>query len=162
MRFLSQRRNVSFSGCKFQTFSYETFDEQKIEKLRKSRWYGKAFFELKEKNDKPDLRNTTVRNLTKEQLKEILARMESKETEPKKEEPSKEIESKKEESEHISVSRKKLIQNATELKYFEKTGIMPHTVKSVDLAKYNKLHKKRKNPGMARRKNVKTANDKKP
>jgi hypothetical protein len=74
--FISKRRHVSFEGCGFRFFTYETDNEYKIKKLRTSRFYGRDFMELKDGEDAEEIINSTVRELSLEDLRKMLAEKE--------------------------------------------------------------------------------------
>jgi len=48
MRFVAKRRNVSYEGCAFKHFGYETDDVDKIIKLKNSKFYNKGFIALED------------------------------------------------------------------------------------------------------------------
>ena len=67
MKFISKRCNISFNGCAFKHFSFQTEDEAKIKLLRSHFGYGNDFIELGAKDN-------SLGKLTPEEINSIIER----------------------------------------------------------------------------------------
>jgi len=80
-RFVAKRRNISFEGCAFKNFAFKTNDIDKVEDLRKSSFYNNGFTEIDRDEATGVSLNKPLGKASKEELKRMLATMESEDVE---------------------------------------------------------------------------------
>ena len=76
MRCVSKRRNISFEGCAFKNFSYQTEDPERMARLKRSKMYGKDFIEIDQGEDIKAILSKPANQLNLDELKAIIARRE--------------------------------------------------------------------------------------
>ena len=79
-RFVAKRRNISFEGCAFKNFGYQTEDVDRISRLRKSRFCNNGFIEIERDDVLGESFNKPIGQASVEELKRQIMLRENAET----------------------------------------------------------------------------------
>jgi len=78
-KFVAKRRNISFEGCAFKNFGYNTNDINELTHLRSSKFYNNGFIEIDREEITGISLSKPLGKANKDELKKMLATMESEE-----------------------------------------------------------------------------------